>query len=52
MLEQEYYLPLTKLSSKQVWSVYQVINTRGGRDDAEHEATFGKSEKNLARIGK
>ena len=51
MLEQEYYLPLTKLSSKQVWSVYQVINTRGG-DDAEHEATFGKSEKNLARIGK
>ena len=35
-----------------VWSVYQVINTRGGRDDAEHEATFGKSEKNLARIGK
>ena len=31
MLEQKYYLPLTKLSSKQVWSVYQVINTRGER---------------------
>ena len=31
MLEQENYLPLTKLSYKQVWSVYQVINTRGER---------------------